>query len=83
MYPGATIIPFASTISVADGSLPLADECYAASGDGDIAFIKFSSVDVGYRAATHEEVRGTITPRRLHEPRVFLLASIEVRVPGS
>jgi hypothetical protein len=43
-------------------------------GDGDIAFIEFSRVDVGYRAATHEEVRRTITPRRLHEPRVFLCA---------
>jgi hypothetical protein len=43
-------------------------------GDGDIAFIEFSRVDVGYRAATHEELRRTITPRRLQEPRVFLCA---------
>lgn len=43
-------------------------------GDGDIAFMKFSRVDVGYRAATHEELSGTITPRRLHEPRLFLCA---------
>jgi hypothetical protein len=56
----------------AGGPLTLTDVGYAARGDGNIAFIEFAGVDVGYRAATHEEVSGTITPRRLDEPRMFL-----------
>ena len=68
----------------ADGPLPLADIGYAARGDGDIAFMQFSGVDVGYRTAAHEEVRGTITPSRLYEPRVFLFVRQHgVRPPDS